>query len=383
MKLSHSKLSCILTCPMTYYLQYKQGITPKVTKAAFSIGSAVHWGLEHNTEDLTPYYEEQGIKATDTYTDEQVLAEGMVHGFLLNKANIFDEILRHPLTGEKLSLVKESHELWITGKLKSFLFNHAHDFVGIIDLLLLVQDKKGELYFIIIDYKTSSFVPNWDDYLDQIYRYIFLLNSYVPEVPVLKTGIINLRKTKVKRKSNESAIQFSQRIKRDYEIDDGEYLCWHMFDTDTLDKATVDSYLENLSRQADTAELIDNNNAWFINFGNAVTKYGKSQYYDIFYHTPHAEVMYNITDYIYNEETGEFETTRDCRELDMKVIDSTNVLNKYEQFKIQALAFYSMHQDIDKDKLFNELRSRYITDDYLLNKYWTTLIYEVNHENDA
>lgn len=368
---------------MTYFLQYRQGITPKVTKAAFSIGSAVHWGLEHNTEDLVPYYEEQGTKITDTYTDEQVLAEGMVHGFLINKEHIFDEILRHPLTGEKLTLVKESHELWITGNLKSFILKHAHEFVGIIDLLLLVQDRQGQLYFIIIDYKTSSFIPNWDDYLDQIYRYIFLLNSYVPEVPVLKTGIINLRKTKVKRKSNESPVQFSQRIKREYEIDDGEYLCWHMFDTDTLDKKNVDAYLDNLSRQADTAELIDSNNAWFINYGNAVTKYGKSPYYDIFYHTPHAEVMYNITDHIYNEETGEFDNIRDCRELDMKVIDHTNVLNKYEQFKIQALAFYSVNQDIDKDKLFDDLRSRYLTDDYLLEKYWNTLIYEVKHETDA
>ena len=56
MKLSHSKMNTILCCPMTYYLTYEQGIQAKVEKPALAIGSAVHWGIEHDTNDLSEYY---------------------------------------------------------------------------------------------------------------------------------------------------------------------------------------------------------------------------------------------------------------------------------------------------------------------------------------
>lgn len=385
MKLSHSKLSCILNCPMTYFLQYRMGIQPKQTKAALSTGSAVHWGLEHNTDDLSEYFKEQGTyKQADNYTDDQVLAEAMVHGFLKNKQSIVGQILTHPVTGEKLELVEEVHELFITGKLKSFKSDKPHDFVGIIDLLFLVKDKNGQLYFIVVDYKTSSFTPNWDDYLDQIYRYIFLLNSYVPEVPVLKTGIINLRKTKIRQKANETNFQFRQRLKREYEIDDGEYINWHMYDTDTLDKSAIDNYMLNLSRQADMAEMIDINNCWFINFGAANGKYGKSPYWDIFYKTTNCYVMYTISDSIYDPETGQMLNRRDCRPLDMKVIEpGLKILNKYDKFKAQALAFYSESDDIDKTEFFAHLKSQYDeVDDILLEKYWVTLLHEVETSNE-
>lgn len=57
---SHSKLDTILNCPMSYYLRYVQGISPKKDKPAFEIGSAVHWGIEHDTYDLIDYYSEKG-----------------------------------------------------------------------------------------------------------------------------------------------------------------------------------------------------------------------------------------------------------------------------------------------------------------------------------
>lgn len=379
MKLSHSKLSCIITCPMTYFLQYREGIQPKQKKVALSLGSAVHWGLEHNTEDLSEYYKQEGtFKQQDNYSDEQVLAEAMVHGFLKNKEHIFNEILIHPITGERLELVEETHELFITGKLKSFKYDLPHDFVGIIDLLLLVKDKDGNLFFIIVDYKTSSFEPHWDDYLDQIYRYVFLLQSYLPEVPVLKTGIINLRKSRIKQTRNETQYQFRQRIKLEYEINDGTYIHWHMFDTDTLDKTAFDNYIENLSRQADMAECIDLNNMWFINFSAANGQYGKSPYWDIFYKTPNCYLLYDIADEIYNPQTKELMKMRDCKPLDMLVIEpNLNVLNKYEQFKAQALAFYSINKDINKEQFFKSLKDTYKVDEDLLEKYWITLIHEV------
>lgn len=379
MKLSHSKLSCILSCPMTYYLQYKVGIFPKVEKAALAIGSAVHWGIEHNTEDLTEYFG-QNFKTRDNYGHDQLLAEAMVHGYLKNKDSIFDTILRDQETGEMLKIVDEMHEVYITGKLKSYKFDEPHDFVGIIDLLLIVEDSKGNLSFIVIDYKTSSMTPNWDDYLEQIYRYIFLLRSKAPEIPVKKIGIVNIRKTGIRQKSSETWDQYLRRLKQEYDINDDNLVNTHMYNNNELDATVVNAYIDNLSKMADTARLIDDNNMWFINFPAANGKYGKSQYWDIFYRTRDCYVLYDISDKVYMKNTGELLSKRDCRPLDMKVIDKLNILNKYDKFKTQALAFYDMNEDIDKETLFNYLKKNYIVDDYLLNVYWDTLVYELSQE---
>ena len=104
MKLSHSKLSTILSCPMTYYLSYVQGISKKEEKSALAVGSAVHWGIEHNTEDLTEYFGSD----MSAYTRDQLLAEAMVHGYLKHKDELFNEMLSDPETGERLEL-KEEH----------------------------------------------------------------------------------------------------------------------------------------------------------------------------------------------------------------------------------------------------------------------------------
>ena len=190
MKLSHSKLSCILSSPMEYNLNYIQGIKPKVIPKAFQIGTAVHWGLEHNTEDLTEYFKtECGVKESYSYTPNQCLAESMVHGFLIRKDEIFKKILTNR-SGETLTLENEQHELWLEADLPSFTHpDEPHKFVGQIDLLLLTD--RG---FVLLDYKTSSQKPEWEKYIDQIYRYIFLLKSLYPNVPIVKIGIINLIK---------------------------------------------------------------------------------------------------------------------------------------------------------------------------------------------
>ena len=382
MKLSHSKLTCILNCPMTYYLQYKVGIFPKIEKPALAIGSAVHWGIEHNTEDLTEYYS-QDFKTKDSYGHDQLLAEAMVHGYMKNNESIFDTILRDPDTGEMLKIVDEMHEVYITGKLKSYRFDEKHDFVGIIDLLLLVENSNGELFFIIIDYKTSSAIPNWDDYLEQIYRYIFLLRSTCEEIPIKKIGIINIRKTAIRQKSKETWEQYLRRLKQEYDINDDNLVNVHMYNNNELDKTIVDAYIDNLSKMADTAQLIDDNNMWFINFPAANGKYGKSQYWDIFYRTRDCYVLYNISDKIYNKNIDEFLTKRDCRPLDMNVIDRTDVLNKYDKFKTQALAFYDMNKDISKETLFVYLKKNFLTDDMLLDAYWSTLEYEISHNSES
>lgn len=366
MRLSHSKLGLILTNPMEYFLSYRMGITPKVEKTAFAIGSAVHWGLEHNTEDLTEYF---GSRLE--YGRDQLMAEAMVHGYLTHKDEIFNELLTKS-DGTKLELIQETHELFIDGKLKSFVNPEPHVFVGIIDLLLLTNEG-----FIVVDYKTSSTVPDWNNYLDQLYRYIFLLKSEFPELPVIKIAIINLRKTRAKQVRGESNQSFLNRLRKDYEINDDSLVNWHIFDPSDLDEKFMSLYIDNLSRMADTANLIDVNNMWFANF-SATNSYGGSVYKDIIYHTPDCYVLYNIKDEIWDKYENEVKHIRDCKPIDMMVVDRQDILNKYEQFEANAMSLFSVSNNVDKDALFKHLKKNFVCDDGLLEQYWDTLLHKMS-----
>lgn len=368
MKLSHSKLNTILKCPMSYYLNYIQGISVKTTKPALVIGSAVHYGIEHNTCDLSEYFKKNySFKKEDDYGKEQILPEAMVYGYLKHKDELFEQILTDPKTGEKLELVEEMHELSLYAKLESYKFGSPHDFMGIIDLLLLTN--KG---FILIDYKTSSKTPDWNNYLDQLYRYILILNSNFPDIPVLKIAIINIRKSSIRQKKNENDSEFLKRLRFEYEVNDEEMVNYHEFLPEDLDKSMLNNYIKNLSKMADMAQFIDNNKLWYINYSEAENIYGKSDYYDIFYHTPGAEILYTIKDKIYDEELECFVDKRDCLALDMKVIDFNNVLNKYETFKKELLSTNTL----SKEDFFEELNKKYIVDINLLEIYWNTFIKE-------
>lgn len=366
MELSHSKLETIMKCPMTYYLNYKQGIKLKIEKSALAIGSAVHWGIEHDTEDLTEYYKE--IKNLE-YGKDELLSESMIHGYLKYKNEIFDEILKDLETGEKLTLLDEQHELSINAELPSHRFPNPHTFVGIIDLLLLTE--KG---FIIIDYKTSSKTPDWDKYLDQIYRYIYLLRCNFPEVPVYKIGIVNIKKSSIRQKQNENEESFLLRLKKEYDINE-DLINTHIYVANELDQKLINDYIDNLSDMADTAQMIDNNEMFFINYGNALTEYGKSQYWDIFYNTPDCYLLYKIKDTIFDEDDG-IQEFRDCIPIDMLTIKNKNVLNHFTQFKEKLESFGEEINESSKEKLLSEIKDGCITDDSLLEKYWETYSHE-------
>lgn len=368
MKLSHSKLNCILSCPMTYYLRYVEGIYQKVEKTALSLGSAVHWGIEHSTEDLSDYYNKKGnFKQQNNYTDEQLLAESMVHGYLKNKDRIFNELLDNSTT----KLLEETHEIYLTAKLKSYMFEIPTEFVGIIDLLLLTD--KG---FIIVDYKTSSNTPNWDDYLDQIYRYIMLIRSAFPDTPIYKLAIINLRKTKIYRKKGENEVSFKKRLQAEYDVNDDNYISHHIFEEKTLDKQHIDDYITNLCHMCDFARLIDEKKMWYINFGNAISVYGKSEFYNIFYKTNECHLLYNISDKVYNKDLDEISSFRECNQYDMLCIDKSNVLNHYSLFKEELELFLSNNYDIDT--FTDYLHSKYIFDEVLIQTYIETYLQEMS-----
>lgn len=380
MRLSHSKLAKLMSCPMSYRLTYELGIWTKVEKPALAIGSAVHWGIEHETDDLSAYFKEQGtFKQGDSYTREQVLAEAMVYGYLTHKDEIFEQILVDPETGEKLELLEETHELYVTGKLKSFLekLDH-HDFVGIIDLLLLTN--KG---FVIIDYKTSTYEPDWEGYLDQIYRYIFMLNSEFPDVPVVKVGIINIKKTAIRQKKTENESEFINRMRWEYKTNSDNYVNYHEFPKKDIDERLLDSYIDNLSRMADCAQTIVDNKLFFINFSNTKTSYGKSDFYDIFYHTPNAYVLYAITDFVWNDDESMFIDKRDCIELDMRCADAdySRVLNKYTIFEeLYVQHFGELEQNEENIANFiEELRETHYIDNDLIALYLKTLNMKVKY----
>lgn len=362
---SHSKLNCILSNPMEYYLNYIQGIKPVKKAAALSIGSAVHWGIEHNTEVLDEYTEDD-FRQRDNYTEEQVLAESMIHGYLTRKNEIFDQILTD-LDGSKLTLEEEIHELKIETTIASKVSKEPNKFLGIIDLLLLTN--KG---FIIVDYKTSSKIPNWDDYIEQLYRYIYLVKQEFPEIPIVKIGIINLRKSMIRQKKNENDLEFLNRLKLEYDINE-DLIEYHEFLPQDIDENLMSDYIDNLSKMIDFGEMIHNSQLWYINYTNANGMY-KSQYLDIFYQTPGAEALYKISDTIWDEDENKFNDVRDCIGLDMSVIKNKNVLNHYETYKIEKENCKSMN-DI---RFNNYLKNKYIVDNNLLNKYKETYLKEVS-----
>lgn len=320
---SHSKLSTLLKSPMNYNLSYNYGVFPKFEKEALGLGSAVHWGIEYNTSDLEKYYEENSkFKNKAKIKDEQITAESMIAGYLTHKNKFFDIIL------EKDELISEVHELKIYGILPSKILKEGNKFVGIIDLLLLTN--RG---FIVVDYKTSSSIPNWSNYLDQLYRYIFLLNSEFPETPVYKIAIINLRKCRVKRKPNENDNSFRKRLDIIYQLNDEQHIDVHVFKSNELNVTDMNVYINNLSIMCDAGLSIINNNCYYTNYAS-LDDYGGSDLKELLLKEDGAYTLYNIRDKYYNELSNTIDDYRDMQELDVDVIfNNYNYIDRYSKFK--------------------------------------------------
>lgn len=382
MHLSHSGLQLLLTCPASYFLSKKQGISLKKEAKALQVGSAFHWGCEHNTEDLKGYLDEidpfQNLY--NDFTKEVALATGMVHGYLKKKDSIYKQILKS-YEGEDLALVDEFHELDLVCDLPSLRFEKNHEFHGIIDLLMLTD--KG---WIILDYKTSSMRPDFDKYLDQVLRYCWMVEQKFPEMPIYKVGIINVRKTGIKQRQGENEENYAMRIKREYDFDDCDLIEYHEFKPDDFEKSKMDLYIKNLSRMADFAQEIEDNNFWFINYGNAVSVYGKSEFWDLFYKTPDCKYLYKVYDPMFNTDLGEMSNYRDATDLDINSLEVPNPLNHYETFKeafnklpmSQVPALVLAQAEACRITYLKYCKEHYTTDDELLNRYWNELLRELN-----
>lgn len=361
---SHSKLDTILNCPMSYYLRYVQGISPKKDKPAFEIGSAVHWGIEHDTYDLIDYYSEKGQLSAE-FTADQLLAQAIDYFYQCMKPWIYEKILTDPTTGEKLELLEEIHEGNVYSDIPSQISNVGpHKFMGIVDLLF--RTNKG---IIIIDFKTSTYEPSWDNYLDQLYRYIYLVSKKYPNESILKIGIVNLRKSKTYKLKTESAQEYFTRLCTEYLQEPEKYVDYHEYPYSTIDEDVMNRYIFNLQRMIDTAYRIQSEKAWYINYSAAITEYGKSDYYDIFYETKDAYKKYKIRDKIWSDDVGGLVYSRDCTPLDMKsYIYQDKLLNHYKDY-VSAIA--QCHAD-DVQGQLSFLAQQYVFDENLIRTYAKT-----------
>lgn len=364
---SHSSLNCIMNNPSEYFLNYIEGIKPKTEKTALSIGSAVHWGLEHNTSDLSDYYNEKGnFKQWNNYTDEQLLAECIVEAYLKRKPEIYKEILKDYETNSQLTLLEEYKELVLTCKVPSKLYEEGHEFLGILDLLLYTN--KG---FILIDYKTGSQEVDYDEYKSQLFKYIEEINYNFPDIPIYKVGVIYLKKTGIKRKRNENDFSYRNRIKMEYELNEENLIQFHDYKRSEFNDIQLKNYINDLSEMMDTAQLIRDNKLYFVNYSNIKTQWGKSQYYDIFYKTKDNYLLYIIKDKIYDDFENKLLDYRDCEPIDMLSLENKNILNKYETFK-KVTDDIILEGINTKDKLFEKLKKDFICSDKLLDIYFDT-----------
>lgn len=373
---SHSRLDKIIQNPKEYYLSYKQGISLKEEKTSLYVGSAVHDGLERNSSDLSEYFETHAsFKQKGVITNEQILAEAMVEAFLRRKQDFINEIAYDEDTGVVATFLQEEHELALTCEVKSEKYNVPHKFLGIIDLLFLTDQG-----WILCDYKTSSGTPDFDVYKSQLFDYILLLRENFPEVPLYKIAIINLQKTGIKQKKTENLDSFRRRMQNEYECNT-DLINWHIYPSKEFTEEDIKDYIDNLTGMIDLAQTIEDEHLFYLNHSATVNRYGKSQYWDIYYHTPDCHFLYKIRDTIFDEETESVLETRDCVPIDMLTVEKgEKVLNKFTQFKKEADSIFTDSSKKDKKSLFDSLETKYITDEKLLEEYWIT--YQKNQESE-
>ena len=139
------------------------------------------------------------------------------------------------------------------------------------------------------------------------------------------------------------------------------------------------------------AQTIENEQMFYLNHSATTGMYGKSQFWDIYYHTKDCHFLYKIKDTIFDEETNSILDVRDCVPIDMLTVEKGDkVLNKYRIFKKEVDSVFSseggsaktkIFDSAEKSKIFASMEKKYITDEKLLEEYWLT--YEKSLEQEA
>lgn len=358
---SHSKINLLLEDPYSYFLNYLYKVKPIKKSNALQIGEAVHYGIEHSNADLSDFFKANGsLEQQNGYSHEQILSESLVSVFLDYKDNIINDIL-----GDA-KIIETFNEF----KIEVQASQSIHQFLGIIDLL--IKTDKG---WIIVDYKTTSKSPNYDDYLEQLYRYCYLIQRHFNE-PVYKIAIIALRKASIKQRMNENGEQFKHRLMLEYKEKAQDYLTYKVFDsaTDTaiFNPDVLNEYYDNLEHLISYCGDLTLTERFPLNYSKAIGVYGQSQYYDfIYWNEDNIKSNYYIKDIAYDELSETIKEERTITDFDLKMIKlrQNNSLNlaiiQYEQF-LNAINF-----DIQN---YNEevLLANYLTSPELLRLYKKT-----------
>lgn len=305
---SHSKINTILSDPFLYFLTYKLHLKPAAPQNALQIGSAVHYGLEHNTVDLDPFFKEHGsFEQKHSYSEQQAIAESMVSVFQEQKGNIFSQVCQ----GAKVLNIYKEYKIEVKMK------NSEHSFLGIIDLL--IETDKG---WIVVDYKTSSKAPVFEQYLEQLYRYCFLL-SRSSDKPIFRLAIISLRKPALKRRATETPEAYKMRLITDYKVRASEYLTYDVINLDTPEftKDILERFYDNLEQLIIHCGTLANQPFFPINYSAAYNMYGKSTFYDLIYFNEDAALnSFYVNDFWYDKDSGEIVSQRPLTNLDLKLI---------------------------------------------------------------
>lgn len=359
---SHSKINLLLEDMFSYFLNYEMGIKPLQKQKALLIGEAVHYALENKNSDLTQFFKDNGsFEQKNTYSEEQVLSESLAEAYLER-----EESIQKAIIGDA-EIFETYKELEVKVKMKK----SDNEFLGIIDLLFLTD--KG---FIIVDYKTTSRTPNYDDYLEQLYRYCMLLNYKFPEVPIYKIAIISLKKSSLRQKANEDIESFKRRMILDYKERADEYIDYHVFegeiDKRIFNNVVLDQYKNNLEYLIKVCKKLIKSNIYPIVYKNAITVYGKSTYYDfIYWNEESIKTNFIIKDNIYDKELDTFVSQRAINDVDIEVIKlkklSKKYIIKFDQFK-------EIWENLNFDKKL--LIKKYKIDRNLLEIYVLTYVKE-------
>lgn len=279
MNLSASRIGTIFDCPRKYKYSYVDYITPVGKKDALEIGSAVHWGIENNTSDLTEYFKKV------EFTLPQLLAESMTNCYLRERDKIKAKIFEGLDIPEKD--IMEYHEFEITASLTSKMFK-PHSLLGIVDLMYVTPQG-----VIIVDYKTSSQKPNYDDYLPQIYTYKYLVEDFFKDLglKVIRMAIINIRKAGIRQTQKETIDDFKKRLTEEYILNSETYLDTYIFREEGLDEEGFSNFLENLTQQGDFLQAIVKTGLYPMNFG-ACNKYGSCEFRPLCMNQPGAMELF-------------------------------------------------------------------------------------------
>ena len=365
---SHSKINLLLEDMFSYFLNYEMGIKPIQKQKALLVGEAVHYALENKNADLTQFFKENGsFEQQNTFSEEQVLSESLAEAYLEREENIQKAII-----GDA-KIIETYKELEVKVKMKK----SDNEFLGIIDLLFLTD--KG---FIIVDYKTTSRTPNYDDYLEQLYRYCMLLNYQFPETPIYKIAIISLRKSSIRRKTNEDIESFKRRMILDYQERADEYIDYHVFEGEVdkyiFNENILKDFYQNMENLISMCSKLLQSKTFPIVYKNAINIYGRSTYYYfIYWNEESIKTNFVIKDKIWNDELEEFQTQRSINDIDLKLVKSKKLNRKYI---IKYIQFEEIWKELNEDE--KQLIKKYKIDKKLLDIYVLTYnkLKEINKE---